>query len=203
MKQYKMSLSIAIALMLVCFSMVGCAGSNSTHTSSGSESIEDTQSEEAQTVSEEPSENENSGPDLSLDDEEDVVATQFFCLKLPASYVGNVTYHYFQNDDDGVYSLAVCEITSENDGSGGVLFTIDVQTTEPDYLDAVECKYLGKLISEDEEIYYAVLMYPSDVQFGPDTEEAYTQLYDQIDEVIDGFSAAEGYSFRESAPSEQ
>ncbi len=191
-----------LAVMMLCFA-VGCSKSSSGHATSSGDSVEDTQSdtqaEETQTSAEMQADAEESvEPDSSMG--ENSISTQFFTLTLPESYEGGFSYHYFQDVENETYSLQVCERTSEEAGTGGILFTITVQSEEPDYLDAVPCKSLGNLVSEDEKVYHAVLLYPSDVQFDESTEAKYTELYNQIDSVIAGFSAAEGYSLRESAP---
>ncbi len=119
-----------------------------------------------------------------------VFETQYYTLTIPASWEGRYEYEKYDN------TLTFYERESYQYGYGGRLFSVSVEMDDsfrqgPDYSE------LGAII-EDWEVSppfvgYAVVTYPTDVQFSQDTEEAYHSMSEEIETILSSFTPAEGY----------
>lgn len=127
-------------------------------------------------------------------DSEYGIATGYFVLQVPQSWGEKIQYVENKREGGG-YSFDIVETSSYAAGVGGKLFTVCLLPQDYDYTVFPDYDYLGTLGIIDNQTYNVVIMYPTDVQFLPETEQAYQSMKADVPDVIATFAANEGYSF--------
>ncbi len=111
-----------------------------------------------------------------------------YSIAIPASWTG-----LYMLDADGD-SLTLSHAASVNDGYGGHVFTINLYKKYSDFSDFPSYEVIGTL-SKDGDDYIMVATYPTDVQFAPQYQSEYMQLYSSVYDVFQYVSGEGGYDF--------
>ena len=120
------------------------------------------------------------------------IANAYYSLKLPAEWNG----HYLSTTsytNDNVMILKFCEISSEESGKGGMLFSLALVPEGTDY-KADSMKKL-KTLSGDGETFTLYAVYPTDAQYTEQTQQQYTLMQEQIDRVLKTLEPGAGFHF--------
>lgn len=119
------------------------------------------------------------------------IANAYFSLRLPADWDG----HYLceTNYTEDVMFLRFRHRASSDAGAGGTLFQLALVPAEAEF-DVPEGKNLHTL-SDGSETYALYAVYPTDVQYAPDTEEEYLAMQRQIDGALATLEPAAGFRF--------
>lgn len=111
------------------------------------------------------------------------IYTDYYGLVAPNSWLSTCLYQVtpFGN---GTYSLSFYERESYLGYSGGELCTLLMVPAEDDsYNDFPDYELLCAL-STQEDTFYVVALFPTDVQFNEETEEGYNDMYEELMDVL-------------------
>ncbi len=124
------------------------------------------------------------------------VMTEFFSLQMPEGWPDLCQTESYENaDTQAKYYVFKSRVCAENN-EGGRVASFEMSKVPPEWIEFVPGRGVGTLTSEKTgEMWYLALMYPSDVQFGPDTQEEYMKMYETRDGLADHIEPAEGWSF--------
>jgi len=124
-----------------------------------------------------------------------VFDTELYSLNIPKSWNETVEIST-QTGDYNDYYVEFTHKASKEAGMGGFLFGIgmfmdgdDSYTYDPSY------QVIGKMVYRPAEAYTFVVTFPTDVQFSDATSAQYHQIMEQVEEVIESFTADPQYSF--------
>lgn len=118
-----------------------------------------------------------------------ILETKYFNIVMPNSWVGNycaqVPEESGYNIDTGEFEYAVClyEKTGYQRNRQGHLVDI-ILTSNPDYQSFASGGKIGHIMADQQ--YYLFARYPTDVQFDLDNQKIYTQMYDDVSDVVEG-----------------
>jgi len=151
----------------------------------------ETDSEEEETQQEE----EQASTDLFFED--GAVCTQFFRLTPPEEWESGVSYHYFQEPEDGRFALDIVEDNSmiATEGVGGFLYSIALYETYPEERGLENSGYVGMLKSEEAPFYYVFLEYPDSAQYTEGSKEAYQRAEETGNSIAGYIEGRNGYTF--------
>lgn len=131
------------------------------------------------------------------------LTTPYFSVKVPADWDGKYTYAAY--DTDGNYSLSFQNKECADNNEGGYLCTIQVSAEPPEFIEYIGGDFLYGLRekgSKDGVSYYVAVSYPTDVQFGEKTQDAYMKMYDEKEKLTDSITPASSYEKVEIAYAE-
>ena len=129
--------------------------------------------------------------------EEGNVCTQFIRLTPPQEWDSGVSYHYFQEPDDGRYALDIIENSSmtATDGVGGFVYSIALYDSYTEERGMENSGYAGMLRGDDGSFYYVFLEFPTGKQYTEGTEEAYRRAADTKSWIAGNIEGRNGYTF--------
>lgn len=206
MEKKAFCLLLAGVLMLA---VVGCGQSKRSSESSlaateGSEEIQpDADTGESDGETEDSSEAEQQSAEMSGQATNDLkldgatVSTQFYQVTVPDSWRYNVNYHYYQNPEEGIYTLEIFEISSvkASQGQKGLVFSITLHRSYPEEPDTLPDDYLGLLKNEEGTYYYVAFDYPGSSQYEDSSEAAYEAVRSGAEQVKGTIEGLNGYTF--------
>ena len=133
--------------------------------------------------------------DLFMEDGE--ICTQFLKLAVPGEWEGNVTFHYFQEPEQGRYELAVMENVrmAATEGAGGRIFSVVLTRDCPEKPPGEDYYYLGTVIKEGEEPFHVIMEYPEDARSFDGNGEQGIRILDTGDEVAGLLKGRNGYTY--------
>ena len=147
----------------------------------------------------EQEENEAEEPAASTDlfFEEGDVCTQFIRLTPPQEWDSGVSYHYFQEPNDGRYALDIIENSSmtATDGTRGFVYSIALYDSYTEERGMENSGYAGMLRGDDGSFYYVFLEFPTGKQYTEGTEEAYRRAADTKNWIAGNIEGRNGYTF--------
>lgn len=113
----------------------------------------------------------------------EIISTKYFNLKIPKDWEDKVIIDRYE---DSEYSLFSISFSEKNDyhNYGGHLFTIMVEPITDEEIYYPSFDILGQIKVSGKK-YNVIALYPTDVQYSPQNEYVYSELYDQIDSVLD------------------
>lgn len=117
------------------------------------------------------------------------VTTKYFTVKLPAEWETR-----FAHEVADEMHLSLYEAKSHEAEVGGWLVSVELFATKEEYDFLPSYKLLGS-ISTDNGEYDMVAIYPTDVQFSEENAEQYTNMSNQIEDILANIVLAEGVAF--------
>ncbi|MEE1060905.1 MAG: hypothetical protein UH080_03650 [Ruminococcus sp.] len=148
---------------------------------------------------EKPAENNSTDEDVSVDPpaEEDrkvfFVDTEYYTLSIPEYWENDCVYEIHRGENN-TYSLVFYDKASHEEIGGGKLFTVRLLTETQEYTQYPDYDVLGS-IRVDGAGLNAIVIYPTDVQFGPNSAEKYRKLQNEVDDVVATIKFKDGYDF--------
>jgi hypothetical protein len=140
--------------------------------------------------SEVPSQNLVNAPALAEGPEGSLVLvlTDFFSLTLPHDWANTCVYTTAYRDD-GAYLVSLYEAGSYKEFGGGCLCTLMLLPTGEDYTIFPSYQFLGALNTPDST-FNLVALFPTDVQFTPETMETYNRMTSELPDVLSTLNPA-------------
>ena len=118
-----------------------------------------------------------------LADVYEVYETIYYTLDFPKSWGGNCVREVILNEDF-TYTLILSEAQSYEEFGGGKLCSIMLIPTDDDtYKDFPDYELLAAL-DTPEGSFYAVALFPTDVQFSENTAEIYHSMKNQLMDIL-------------------
>ncbi len=185
----------------IVLSMTACgnaaADTASTETSAVEEAAteQSTKSASAQETAEETTEESDaSGTAVAADIEDGVLTTPYFTMEIPSSWKED-DYNCTVQETPDSYSVSFVYAPAAENNEGGSICQIIVSKDVPEYIRYVGGDFVCGLKTADEEkaSLYVSISYPTDVQCGQDTWDAYMKLYDSAQTFKNRINAAGDY----------
>lgn len=125
------------------------------------------------------------------------IYTQFLKLTVPGEWEGNVTFHYFQEPEEGRYELAVMENDrmTATEGTGGYVLSVVLTKNCPEKPPGEDYYYLGTLIKEEEDLFHVIMEYPESARSMEGNGEPGIRILDTGDEIAGLLKGRNGYTF--------
>lgn len=122
---------------------------------------------------------------------ETMIDTEYYTLTLPGDWVGKCVYDLFEKDD-GTYTVTVRESYAFREFGGGTLFSLMMMPTGDDtYKDFPSYELLCAL-DTPEGSFYVIALFPTDVQFAEGHAEAYMDMFNNVNQVLQTIEAKDG-----------
>ncbi len=185
------------ALLAGCGAAATESEAVSVSTVSEAEAQSETESSEPESIAESTTSSVQSEPDSEETAEGKTIDTPYFTVEIPSGYVDQIEVEPYINNEGYDYDFMLCFYEKEdhqNEGSG-FLFSINIYYRNVDFTYLPQYGEIGTLMEEDGTLLNVVAEYPSDVQFGPDTQELYSELAEQESVIIDSITAKKGITF--------
>lgn len=116
-------------------------------------------------------------------EDQNVIATKYYTLTLPEDWINQCVHKIFVQES-GTYSLNLYEKTSHEEMGAGTLCSIMLlPSSDMTYRDFPDYRLLAAL-DTPEGSYNVIALFPTDVQFGESTREAYQVLFAQVEQVL-------------------
>lgn len=146
--------------------------------------------EPSETPTEAPSQNIVNAPALAEGPEGSLVLvlTDYFSLTLPHDWANTCVYTTTYRDD-GAYLVSLYEAGSYKEFGGGCLCTLMLLPTGEDYTIFPSYQFLGALNTPDST-FNLVALFPTDVQFTPETMETYNRMASELPDVLSTLNPA-------------
>jgi len=122
-----------------------------------------------------------------------LIDSKYYTLTLPSDWIGKCICDIHERDN-GTYSLSVHETKAFFSFGGGTLFTIMMLPTDEDYTIFPSYELLASIDTPDGT-YNLVALFPTDVQFDPESEESaanYTAMYETVTDVLYSIAPKDG-----------
>ena len=134
--------------------------------------------------------------DLFLEDGD--VCTQFIRLTSYGEWEDEVTFHYFQDPENGRYVLDIVENSSmaATEGAGGLVFSVVLTQNCPEEPPGEDYDYLGTLEKEGGKLFHVLTEYPEGAQYTEGSEEAYRKILDAADGMNGRLEGRNGYKYK-------
>ena len=126
------------------------------------------------------------GPDGSLV----LLLTDYFSLTLPHDWANSCVYTEAYRED-GAYLVNLYEAAAYWEFGGGNLCTIMLLPSKEDYSIFPSYQYLGVMRTADSD-FNLVALFPTDVQFTPETIDVYSQMVSQLPDVLSTLNPGQG-----------
>lgn len=167
--------------------------SASTETSAAEESGTE-QSAESDSAEETTQEGDSSESATAADIEDGTLTTPYFTMEIPSSWKEG-DYSCTVEETNDTYTVSFFYTPSAENNEGGNLCQIIVSTDVPEYIRYVGGDFVCGLKTADEDAAsrYISISYPTDVQFGQDTEEGFMKLYDSAQTFKDRIKVTDDY----------
>lgn len=110
------------------------------------------------------------------------IYTEYYTITLPANWTDK--YVYEVSPENKAYSLTLYHKKSKQTDFGGHLFTIALYDPADDYSTLPAYKTVDKIVTSGGQELEIVLLYPTDVQFDPDSASEYSALTEDINHII-------------------
>lgn len=110
------------------------------------------------------------------------IYTEYYTVTLPANWTNK--YVYEVSPENKAYSLSFYHKKSKQTDFGGHLFTIALYDPADDYTTLPAYEAIDKIVTADGQNLEIVLLYPTDVQFDPDSASEYSAFTEDIDHII-------------------
>ena len=127
-----------------------------------------------------------------------VIATPYYSLTLPEDWEEKCVWEQ-QDQEDCTYILNLYEKTSHEEMGAGHLFSIMLLPTTEDWADFPNYTMHG-IIFTPEGDYQVIVLYPTDVQFTPETADSYNEMSAQVADILTTLSPAGGLEMVAPAP---
>lgn len=146
--------------------------------------------EPSEAPTEAPSQNIVNAPALAEGPEGSLVLvlTDYFSLTLPHDWANTCVYTTAYRDD-GAYLVSLYEAGSYKEFGGGCLCTLMLLPTGEDYTIFPSYQFLGALKTPDST-FNLVALFPTDVQFTPETMETYNRMASELPDVLSTLNPA-------------
>lgn len=146
--------------------------------------------EPSEAPTEAPSQNIVNAPALAEGPEGSLVLvlTDYFSLTLPHDWANTCVYTTAYRDD-GAYLVNLYETDAYREFGGGNLCTMMLLPTQEDYSIFPSYQYLGVLRTADGD-FNLVALFPTDVQFTPETMETYNRMASELPDVLSTLNPA-------------
>ena len=169
-------LSLGLVLSLAACGNAA-ADSASTETSAAEEASTE-QSAESDSAEETAQEGDSADTASAAEIEDGTLTTPYFTMEIPSSWKEG-DYSCTVDETDDTYSVSFVYTPAAENNEGGNLCQIIVSTDVPEYIRYVGGDFVCGLKTADEDTSsrYISISYPTDVQFGEDTEEGFMKLY--------------------------
>lgn len=116
-------------------------------------------------------------------EDQNVIATKYYTLTLPEDWVNQCVHKIFVQES-GTYILNLYEKTSHEEMGAGTLCSIMLfPSNDMTYRDFPDYRLLA-VLDTPQERYHVIAIFPTDVQFGESTLEAYQALFAQMEQVL-------------------
>lgn len=119
-----------------------------------------------------------------------VIDTKYYTLTLPEDWIETCVVDLSQDGDEG-NTLSIYEAKSYKANGSGHLFSIILVPTNEDYTFYPSYELLASL-DTPEGSFYAVAIFPTDVQFSVDTAAVYQEMEAQVKDTLYSISAKDG-----------
>ena len=127
-----------------------------------------------------------------------VIQTPYYYLSLPDDWEDKCAWEQ-QDHEDGTYTLNLYEKTSHEEMGAGKLFSIMLLPTSEDWADFPNYTMHGIIFTPKGD-YQVVALYPTDVQFTPETADSYNAMAAQVADILSILSPAGGLEMVAPAP---
>lgn len=127
-----------------------------------------------------------------------LVDTPYYHLTLPESWAGDyvLTYNYTDYETTGAYFITFEGLPGTGyEDYGAHFFTLSLETSQEyaEYLPGYED--VGVLITGEGIPYYMIVRYPTDVQYTPEFQERYAEMYAEIHDILGTIETNDGCYF--------
>lgn len=112
-----------------------------------------------------------------------VVNTEYYTIEIPTSWEKDCFYELSEKEHYN-YTLSFYDKASHEEINGGWLFSIDLLTENEDYLNFPDYEILGSIEVYRIGSYNILVTYPTDVQFSENTVDKYSELTEEIPDVL-------------------
>lgn len=120
-----------------------------------------------------------------------VITTKYYTITLPEEWENKCTSEIIDHEN-GTYILNLYEKTSyEEMGAGKLCSVMLFSTKDKTYKDFPDYKLLAALDTSTGS-YYAIAIFPTDVQFNEATVKNYSALFEQVMDVVHSICPADG-----------
>jgi hypothetical protein len=119
-----------------------------------------------------------------------VIDTEFYTLTLPEEWIGK-TLCDLHKRDNGSYSMSVHEIQDFSGWGGGTLFTLMMLPESEDYTIFPDYQLIG-VLDTPVGTFTLIALFPTDVQFAEGHAEAYMDMFNNVNQVLQTIEAKDG-----------
>ena len=120
-----------------------------------------------------------------------VIETKYYTVTLPEDWVDACTYTVYPADEEGPDTLVLSETESYHTEYGGHLCSISLIPHGEDYSYFPSYEWIGMLETPEGD-FDIVVLYPTDVQFSDETAQAYHNLANKVEDVINTLTPNDG-----------
>ena len=128
-----------------------------------------------------------------------VIETDYYSLTLPAEWLDKCVWEIF-NKDDGTYILNLYELTAHEEMGAGKLCSLMLFPSGDTSYKELPDNQLLAVVDTPDGSYSVIALFPTDVQFSPDTAESYNAMAAQVTDVLYTLSPAAGMEMAMPAP---
>lgn len=126
-----------------------------------------------------------------------LVETEYFTLTVPKTWKEDCFYEVNADGDSG-YTLTFYDKDSRSEGSGGMIFSVQLLTEYDDYTYYPDYDVLGSVEVSGIDSYNLIAVYPTDVQFSEETAKTYGEMFNSVPDILDTLTAKDGCVFSET-----
>ena len=134
-----------------------------------------------------------------LEDIDPVIETDYYSLTLPMEWLDKCVWDITAKND-GTYILNLYERTSYDEMCAGKLCSLMLFPSDDNSYKDLPDNQLLAVVDTPEGSYSVVALFPTDVQYSPNTAENYNAMSDQVMDVLFSLSPAEGIEMAMPAP---
>jgi len=121
-----------------------------------------------------------------------VLDTTYYTVTIPSDWTGKYTYEVAYQPAGG-YFLTLYELNQHQQDGAGALVDIALYPESTDYSFLPDYKDYGVLETPDGN-FSIVLIYPTDMQYSSENQAQYSEMFNEIDEVVSSITAKSGCS---------
>lgn len=128
-----------------------------------------------------------------------LVQTEYYNVTLPESWLEDCIYDTVSGEE-GNYFLYFYEKQSYEQFDGGFLFSLNLLPITEDYTYFPAYDAVGVIETPEGKQFNLLALYPTDVQFEPDTQEKYMELDGQVPQVVASVAPAQDCTLSAAVP---